>query len=97
MHARELLGRLRPVHVGLDKDQRRARLDRADVDLERVDRLGELRHGQRRVELDLGRDDDLVGTELLGAEVDAASSRSGLSSIASRIAATTFGPRRLRR
>ena len=60
------------VDVGFDEDQRRVRLGGADVDFERVDRGGELGHCERSVDLDLRGDDDLLGAELLGTEMDAA-------------------------
>ena len=53
--------------------------------------VGELRDRQAVVELDLGRDHDVVGTEVLGAQMDARAARSGCSSIARRIFATTSG------
>jgi hypothetical protein len=42
------------------------------IKVERVDRLGQLRHSERRVELHLRGHDDLVGAQVLGAEMDAA-------------------------
>ncbi len=70
-HARELLAGRFPVHVRLDEDERGARLRGANVDLEVVDRLCELGYRQAQIELDLGRDHDLVRAEVLGPQMDA--------------------------
>ena len=55
------------------------------------DLVGELFERERVVELELGRDHDLVGADVLGAQVDDAHHRRGARRSLSRICATSSG------
>ena len=56
--------------VGFDKDEVRTRHLGADEDFDVINSLGKFVDRQGMVELNFGGDQDFIGAEVLGAEVD---------------------------